>query len=375
MKTVLLSCLLVLLSASLACAQVTPVDTAKAGSYYILLKDGSHIHGRIVRRDSTMMTVRMRNGQLTYVERELFQAVSGVAPAPAEQYYTQETVATRPSGATLSPSQYVVTLTDGTTLNGQVLSQDSTRLVLKTTTIGTVYVPSDRVARLEKAGYVQRTKPGSQHPAEGYPNLFPQYLNFTPTAFQAERGRVYYRNSYVYVNQIDAGLSDNWSVGAGLITPFAFVWAGWLSTKVSVPLGPGARVGVQGQYFFGGFNLFSSEAISTNLVQGVLSLGSSQNNVTFGLGKSFGPNSDGALVTVGVVRKASPLLTFISENQLSVGAGNNTPVKLGAGLRFDRQRHSFDVSANVFFGVFGGLGTRSAVGFLPSGSYQLRIGQ
>lgn len=373
MKTVLLACLL-LLGGLLASAQVTPVDTTKAGTYYILLKDGSHINGRIIRRDSTMLTVRMRTGQLTYVEHELFQAVSGVAPAPAEQYYTQETVVARPGASTVSPGSYVVTLTDGTTLNGQVLSQDSTRLVLKTSTLGTVYVPSDRVARLEKAEYAQRVRPGSRHPAEGYPNLFPQYLNFTPTAFQAERGRVYYRNTYVYVNQFDAGLSDNWSVGAGLITPFAFVWAGWLATKVSVPLGPRARVGVQGQYFFGGFTLFDTEAFSTNLVQGVLSLGTTQNNVTFGLGKSFGRDAEGAILTVGVVRKASPLLTFISENQLIIGS-SSTPVKLGGGLRFDRQRHSFDVSANVYFGVLGGFSNRTTVGFLPSGSYQLRLGR
>lgn len=364
-----------LLALTAAWAQVTAVDTTSGRPYYILLNDGSHIIGRIIRTDSTIYTVRQRNGQLTYVERDLFKAVSSTAPVSADSaiYYTAQS--SRPTAMTAGPGQYVITLVDGTTLRGQVLSQDTSRLVVKTANIGTVYIPANQVVRLERGTIEQARGRSNGHPAEGYPNLFPQYLNFTPTAFQAERGRAYYRNSFIYVNQFDAGITDNWSISAGVVTPFLFAVAGWVGTKVSVPLGSSVRVGVQGQYYLGGFTLFTTETFRASYVQGIVSLGSSQNNVTLGVGTSLDRNTKGSILTVGIVRKVSPLLSFISENQLLLSQSSNTAGKLGAGLRFDRQRHSFDVSANLFLGLFGSSSSITSVGFTPWASYQLRLGR
>ncbi len=370
-----------LTTAFVAVAQTTPVDTTNGKPYYILLKDGSHIQGRIIKRDSTVYTVRMKNGQITYVDKELMGQLSNFAPVTADSaaYFTQTGYnrpnTSRPNQMTASPSQYVVTLTDGTTLNGEVLSQDASRLVLKTTSIGTVYVPAERVLRMER---IAAARPGSNQrdvSSTGYTNLFPQYLYFTPTAYQAEKGRVYFRNSFIYLNQIDVGITNNWSVGAGIATPIAFVFAGWLSTKVSVPIGPRARVGLQGQYFLGRVTFFTSETFNASFFQGVLSLGDSQNNVTIGLGKSFDNNINGALLTVGLVRKVNSSFSFISENQLVLSNNSNTTAKLGAGVRFDRQRHSFDISANVALGISGNRQNVAGFGFLPWASYQVRMGK
>ncbi|MEZ0610556.1 hypothetical protein ACAW74_18725 [Fibrella sp. WM1] len=371
MKSVLFSTLLLLMSWAGAQAQVTPVDTTTGKPYYILLNDGSHIFGRIVRRDSTMYTVKMRSGQLTYVEQELFKAVSGIAPVSADStvYYINNAQSTRVMSATVSPGQYVITLVDGTVLRGEVLSQDTDRVFVKTTNIGTVYVPAAQVVRMER-GNVRQTRPGL-HPAEGYPNLFPQYLNFTPTAYQAERGRVYYRNTMVYGNQLDAGLTDNWSVGAGFFL-YPFVGVGWLSTKLSVPLGPRARIGAQAQYFFGGFT-FADAQFGTAYLQGLLSLGEPQNNVTLGIGMSTEGGIAAQLLTVGIVRKVGPLVTFISENQLFVNVSGGTLLKLSGGVRFDRRRHSFDLTGNV--PLYLGNRVGNIFIFFPTASYQLRLGQ
>ena len=378
MKTVLLFALLSVLGVAGSVAQTTPVDTTNGRSYYILLKDGSHIHGRIIRSDSIMYVVKPRVGQVTFVEKALFQSISGTAPVSAADltYYTQ-TDATRPglSGpgqTTLAPNQYVISLSDGTTLSGQVLSQDSSRVVIKTTTIGTVYVPADRVLRMER-GAVANSQNNRQGIQNGpYPNLFPQYMNFTPTAYQAEKGRAYFRNSFLYFSQFDVGLTDNWSVGVGFFTflPSTF---GWVSTKVSVPIGERARIGVQGQVFFGD-RLFFDNQFSSGFVQGILSLGDSQNNVTLGLGLGTQRNSAAQLVTVGIVRRLRQSITFISENQLILGQYNSNGAKLGAGVRFDRRRHSFDLSLNVPVS-FGSSGLFSPLVLFPTASYQVRMGR
>ena len=374
MKTVLLFVLLSVLGLAGSVAQNMPVDTTNGRSYYILLKDGSHIHGRIIRSDSIMYVVKPRVGQVTFVEKALFQSISGTAPVSAADltYYTQTEV-TRPGQTTLSPNQYVISLSDGTTLSGQVLSQDSSRVVIKTTTIGTVYVPADRVLRMER-GAVANSRSGQRNASnESYPNLFPQYMTFTPTAYQAERGRVYYRNSIVYFNQFDVGITNNWSIGAGF-SLFPFIPFGWITTKLSAPLGPRARIGVQGQLFTGAFGerIFYTN-VNANFIQGILSLGDSQNNVTFGLGFNADRGVSGRLLTIGVVRKISPQITLISENQLILDQSSSTTFKLGGGVRLDRRRHSFDFSVNVpiYFGRYSGPGAT----LIPWVNYQVRFGK
>ncbi|MBO0931483.1 hypothetical protein [Fibrella aquatilis] len=374
MKTVLLVTLLLAGFSAATYAQVLPVDTTNGRSYYILLKDGSHIHGRIVRSDSVMYVVKPRVGPVTYVERALFGSISSTAPVPAADltYYTQQTVS-GPGQTTVAPNQYVISLSDGTVLSGQVLSQDSSRVVIKTNTIGTVYVPADRVLRMERS-YLAGNMANRRQPVEGeYPNVFPQYLNFMPTAYQAERGRVYYRNSMLYFSQFDVGVTDNWSISAGAFL-FPITSFGWLTTKLSVPLGERARIAVQGQLFYGSTNFIYRSTFNTNFVQGILSLGTSQKNVTIGLGFSGQRGSTGQLVTVGFVRKVNPMLTFISENQFIVNNYGDSTIKLAGGVRFDRRRHSFDLSGNVFI-TPGYFGNSAQFVPLPWLSYQVRVGQ
>ncbi|RYF77722.1 MAG: hypothetical protein EOO39_03230 [Cytophagaceae bacterium] len=378
MKTVLLLVILLLAGAPSVTGQSAPVDTTNGKPYYILLKDGSHIQGRIIKRDSTMYTVRMKNGQLTYVETALFGQISTVAPTMTDTaaYFTQPTyarpTASQPRQETVSPSQYEITLTDGTTLNAIVLSQDSSRVVVKTEALGTVYIPARRVVRMERIRAANEPASQQRRTSTGNPNLFPQYLNFLPSAYQAERGRVYFRNSSVYISQFDVGITDNWSVGATFFTFIPSLF-GSLTTKVSVPVGPRIRLGVQAQLLYG--SLFDRTA-STGLFQGIVSIGESQNNVTIGFGSGTNRYSVGQIGSVSIVRKLRPSLTFISENILLFGgSGSGYSVgKLSAGLRFDRARHSFDLSANIPFGR-DGIVSGSDFFIFPTASYQVRLGK
>ncbi len=375
MKTVLPLLFLLLTCALIAEAQTTPVDTTTGKPYYILLKDGSHIQGRIIKRDNSVYTVQMKNGQLTYVEKNLFSQISNFAPVTADStaYFTGATYArpntSQPNQATVSPTQYVVTLLDGTTLNGEVLSQDASRLVLKTTTIGTVYVPADQVVRMERVAVANSLANRGEVSSAAYRNRFPQYLNFLPTAYQAESGRVYFRNSSVYISQFDYGITDNWSVGVSFFT-FVPILFGSVGTKVSTPLGPRIRVGLQAQLLYG--TLFDRVS-STGLFLGVVSIGEPQNNVTVGLGTATNAKSLGQVLSVSIVRSIKPSLTFISENLLLAGNGGLSLGKLGAGIRFNRARHSFDLSLNIPFGPDGVSGSELAL--LPSASYQVRMGR
>ena len=58
---------------------ITPEDTQRRHSY-LLMRDGSIVRGQILRQDSTVITVQKRNGDKTFVEADQLVHISAVAP-------------------------------------------------------------------------------------------------------------------------------------------------------------------------------------------------------------------------------------------------------------------------------------------------------
>jgi hypothetical protein len=267
----------------------------------------------------------------------------------------------------LSPPTYIIVLKDGTELQGEILHQDSVEAVIRTRNLGEVRLKANQIIRIERQD--------SKEPGGTYANLFPQTMRIAPTAFSAEKGRLYYRNYYLYISQFEYGVNDNWSVGA---TFFSFLPTNLfsLNTKVSLPVSSRVRIGVNAQYVAARFDRYL-EGIA--YVQGIVTTGDRRNNTTYGLGAtvSNGRVSSNLVGTFGLVRKVSPKLTFISENFVLFGSGVNRSVDfsgvLSAGVRFDRRRHAFDLAAYIPL-VFG-PNIDTPITFIPYGSYHLRIGQ
>lgn len=263
--------------------------------------------------------------------------------------------------------RYVVTLRDGSKLVGNLIREDSTETVIQTKNLGQVTLKTIQIASIKT---ILTDYEGAA--TRDYPNLFPQYLNYTPTAYPTERGRLYYRNSLLFYSQFDYGVTSNWSVGAGLFTiPLTSMLS--LNTKVSFPVGKTVRLGVQGQYVAGSVYFLRRERFNFSYVQGIASIGTSQRNVTVGLGTVFDRGELGAirLLTLGIVRKINLGLTFISENHILLGSDIDANLFLSGGLRFDRRRHSFDVAVTLPIIP----GSNLSITLLPYASYQVRIGK
>ncbi|MBD2703487.1 hypothetical protein IC229_22775 [Spirosoma sp. BT702] len=263
-----------------------------------------------------------------------------------------------------SKRTYRIELKDGTQLRGELLKQDSTEAIIRTDNLGEVKLKPEQIIRIEQLDAQAR-------PA--FPNLFPHTLRLTPTAFQAEKGRVYFHNYCIYISQFEYGITDNWSVGTSF---FSFLPTNLfsLNTKVSVPVSSRVRVGVNAQYV--ALRTDITEPQGLGYLQGMVTTGDQRNNTTFGLGWSIadGEISRNIVGTFGLVRKVSPRLTLISENFVLFGAG---PVDfagiLSMGLRFDRQRHAFDIAAYIPF--IAEPGVPFVVTLLPYASYHIRIGK
>ncbi|WP_338867890.1 hypothetical protein WBJ53_16060 [Spirosoma sp. SC4-14] len=261
---------------------------------------------------------------------------------------------------------YAIILNDGTQLRGELVHQDSVEAVIRTGNLGEIRLRADQIVRIEQLG--------SQAQGEVYPNLFPQTMRLVPTAFSAERGKLYYRNYYLYISQFEYGVTDNWSVGT---TFYSFLPTNLFSvnTKLTVPVGSQnrVRVGINAQY---AAVRFDGILEGIGYVQGIVTTGDRQNNTTYGLGWSLsgGEVSRNVVGTFGLVRKVSPKLTFISENFILIGSGSvDFAGVLSAGIRFDRRRHAFDLAAYIPLII--GPTISTPVTLIPFGSYHLRIGK
>jgi len=283
-----------------------------------------------------------------------------------EDYYQpkKQSVPTKPT--------YTILLKDGTQLRGELVRQDSVEAVVRTRDLGEVRLRADQIVSVEQQG--------AQADGAIYPNQFSQTMRLAPTAFSAEKGRLYYRNYLLYFSQFEYGITDNWSVGTTFFT-FVPIAVFSLSTKVSFPVSDRMRLGVSGQFIgvrsdgflFGGGQ---GSIQGAGYLQGIVTTGDRQNNTTFGLGwgVSNGELTRTVVGSFGLVRKVSPKLSFITENFVLLGRGTvDFGGMLSAGIRFDRRRHAFDLAAYIPF--FVGSGISSLVTFIPYASYHLKIGK
>lgn len=282
-----------------------------------------------------------------------------------DDYYQKSGQPTKPPARPV----YNIVLKDGTELRGELLRQDSTEAVIRTRNLGEVRLRADQIVRIEQEN--------ARGEGQTYFNRFPQTMRLAPTAFSAEKGRVYYHNYGLYFSQFEYGINDNWSVGTTFFTivPTALFS---LNTKVSFPVANRVRLGLNAQYAVLGINDFilGTARADIGYLQGIMTTGDRQNNTTYGLGWSLsnGDISRNFIGTFGLVRKVSPKLTFITENFVLFGSGRvDFAGLLSAGIRFDRRRHAFDLAAYVPL-VFE-RNSRLTFTLAPFASYHLRIGK
>ncbi|GAB3643456.1 hypothetical protein [Spirosoma arcticum] len=405
MKTVLL---LLFISPIVAWAQVfkiTPQDAQRRQSF-LLMRDGSVVRGQILRQDSTIISVRKRGGNLSFIEAD--QVISVLADRSG---LPENKAGVRPA----SPYKVYV-MKDGARIEGMFIRRDSTMITLQKPNGQFTYFEPELLARID-------TVQGESFRDGGrtFPNRFAPYLLTGLTAHNPEKGRFYYRNTWLLLNELQYGITRNWSVGASFITPIPYLaysdlyfrsgeylsYNSRLFTKISVPIGNRFRLGVDASYRNNQqFTLIRGRDIWT--FQALATVGSSQRNATLGYGlitpsrrryeyytysfsSSYPPQPGSgqfvtytipnqSFLTLGLVQKVSPGLTIVLDNTLLLGRTyyqyNESKASLSAALRLDRRRHAFDLG--IYTLIYqkpilweNGRSTR----FFPYVGYNLLIGR
>ena len=268
-------------------------------------------------------------------------ALAGARRAPQD--------AQKPPGARAGALEIVVpppgvtqeiVLKDGTTAYGRVERIDGARVVFETTTGGTLEVDAAQVVSLKPVqGSMSR---GAFLAAD--PN--PTRLFFGPTARSLPAGGGYVAVYEVFLPQVQVGVTDWLSLGAG--TPLFFGDGSerpvWVTPKLRV-FDTGRTQGALGVMHF--FNVGDG---NLGIAYGVLTRGSRDSGVTVGAGYAYDRTSgdvDGAPVGMfGGEHRVSRRVKLVTENYVFEGGG------LGSfGVRFLGDRLSADLGLVVPLGM------------------------
>ncbi len=221
---------------------------------------------------------------------------------------------------------------------GTIVKKDAQTIVFDSRELGTINVQVRDIKRLEAIS-ANRIVEGTYW----FENPQSTRYFWAPTGFGLREGEGYYQNVWIFFNQMSYGLTDNLSVGVGLVPLFLFGGAPtpvWITPKVSFPIadqinvGAGALVGtVLGEDIGGAFGI----------AYGATTFGSRDKNFTIGLGYGF---ADGAWANVPTINLSAMIRTgkrgyFITENYL-IGSGEETFALLSLGGRTVGKKISVD---------------------------------
>jgi hypothetical protein len=314
---------------------------------YFILSDSSVVSGRLVREDSSVVVVRKRNGDLTYLEP--YQIVRREVTLPRES--------TRPGEGMLAFS-----LKDGSTVYGQIVRQTPLAVVVRQLNGTQTYIdPGDILSRTSIAPPPDTTITIPGRLQVDLPLAIPYLLN-ARTAYMPRGGEVFYRNTNVIRNELEFGITNGWSVGviANPLLTRLFLTSELVSdaiytntdfgtqvySRVGIPIGAKLRIGagVMAQIQSPDFILSTQ---TTWLGQVLTSFGDARSHVTLGYTFPVGDNRGGLLtenaLTVGTIQYLSPSLSFISDNAIKVKSSYGPVARLSGALRIKSRRHAFDL--------------------------------
>jgi hypothetical protein len=147
----------------------------------------------------------------------------------------------------------------------------------------------------------------------------------------------------VFFNQVNYGITDNWSIGAGMVPLFLFAGAptpAWLTTKVAIPVVKDRfNLGVGG---LGGTIIGAGPSFA--FAYGTATLGNRDGNVSLGLGYGLvdGEFADKPLISLsgmwrtgerGYVMTENYLISSSEETLMILSFGGRRMIK-NAGLDF-----------------------------------------
>lgn len=219
-----------------------------------------------------------------------------------------------------------IIVADGNEYVGRILSRDSDQISLETEALGLISI---RVRDIKSMQEVSSQKIiAGQLWAEN-----PQATRYFwgPNGFGLKKGEGYYQNVWVLFNQVSVGITDQVSIGLGIVPLFLFDGTStpvWVTPKISIPikkdafsLGGGVLAGT----------VIGEDAGLFGIAYGTTTFGNRDKNLSVGLGYGFADGDWASIPAISIsgmlrIGKRGYLLTenYIIEDVGIISFGGRT---------------------------------------------------
>jgi hypothetical protein len=227
---------------------------------------------------------------------------------------------------------------DGNEFIGEIVNQDSLRVFLKTSNLGEIGILKSNIKSQEKVN-IQLYKSGKLW----FSNPQSTRYFWSPNGYGLKKGEGYYQNIWVLWNQFSYGVSDNFSIGGGVIPLFLFGGGPtpvFLTPKISIPIEKD-RFNIGGGLLLG--TVLGESETGFGILYGLSTFGSPDNNVTLGLGYGFagGEWASSPLININGMFRVGSRGYFITENYY-ISSGGESAVIISLGGRWIIKKAALD---------------------------------
>ncbi len=247
--------------------------------YSLYLNDGNRLSGKVLSYDNAKIKFYDNNlGELT------IDAVSVVKIENEEL-----------------DVYYLIKLVDGNEFYGKIIKRRKTDFDFETKTIGIVTIQNSKIKKMQNVEEGKMS--GGKY---WFPNPNNTRYFFAPSAFNLKEGEAYYQNVYILSNSANYGVTNNFSIGGGIIIPFAI----YITPKVNFKITEKLYVGTGG--IFG--VIPGPEVIG--IAYAIATYGTNEHNVTLGTGYGFYDSefANRPIITLNGMTRISRKVALVTEN-------------------------------------------------------------
>ena len=243
------------------------------------------------------------------------------------------------AGAQTDTTIWVIETTDGNEYTGWITSETEEHIVLETETYGALTIPIKNIAKRKKANDSQIVD-GEYW----FDNPHASRYYWAPNGYGLRKGEGYYQNTWILLNQVSYGFTDNFTVGVGIVPTFFFGLEAapvWVTPKFSFPvvkdkvnLGAGVLAGT----------IVGEDTEIVGLTYGLATVGDRDRNITLGVGYGFveGDWAETPVIMIGGMYRVGKKGYLLTENYVIPAFDNEVAVLISGGGRWVGKKIAID---------------------------------
>lgn len=232
---------------------------------------------------------------------------------------------------------YRIETVDGNVFIGELISESEEQVTIRTESAGDITISRENISKMTLIENKRMRKGGYWHE-----NPQPTRYLFTTNALGIKKSQGYYQNTWILFNNVNYGVTNNFSMGAGMVPLFLFGESStpfWITPKFSIPvdedlmhLSAGALIG----------GVIGEDVGSGGLLYGAGTIGDANRNATLGVGYGYGAGeiSSTPLINISGIYRTGRNFYLISENYFVPGTDATGLVSFG--LRWAPENFAVD---------------------------------